>query len=117
MSAAEKSTVQDHDDFVGTKLWAVYISEAENYDKALVESWKSDMEGLLKFAGLFSATLTAFLVESYKTLSLDQGTITIAVLSQISHQLDTSFNACRKNPKSVATDWHRLSAWVGSQLV
>jgi hypothetical protein len=28
----------------------VYISEAEKYDKALVEGWKSDMEGLLIFA-------------------------------------------------------------------
>ncbi|KAJ7132468.1 hypothetical protein C8R44DRAFT_595974, partial [Mycena epipterygia] len=73
--------------------WAVYISEAQNYDKALVDSWKSDMEGLLIFAGLFSASLTAFLVESYKTLSPDQGTTTIAVLAQISRQLDVRFNA------------------------
>jgi hypothetical protein len=32
-----------------SKLWAVYISEAEKYDKSLVESWKSDMEGMLIF--------------------------------------------------------------------
>jgi hypothetical protein len=31
------------------KLWAVYVSEAEKYDKGLVESWKSDMEGILIF--------------------------------------------------------------------
>ncbi|KAJ7110664.1 hypothetical protein C8R44DRAFT_934383, partial [Mycena epipterygia] len=82
-----------HDEFAGAKLWAVYISEAETYDKALVDSWKSDMEGLLIFAGLFSASLTAFLVESYKTLNPDQGTITIAVLAQISRQLDARLNA------------------------
>jgi hypothetical protein len=35
------------------KLWAVYISEAEKYDKSLVESWKSDMEGLLIFVSVF----------------------------------------------------------------
>ncbi|KAF8147049.1 hypothetical protein K438DRAFT_1542825, partial [Mycena galopus ATCC 62051] len=70
------------------KLWAVYISEAEKYDKALVESWKADMEGLLIFAGLFSATLTAFLLESYRSLTPDQGAITIAILAQISRQLD-----------------------------
>jgi hypothetical protein len=28
------------------KLWAVYISEAEKYDKALAAGWKSYMEGL-----------------------------------------------------------------------
>jgi hypothetical protein len=31
------------------KLWAVYISQAEKYDKGLVESWKSDMQGMLIF--------------------------------------------------------------------
>jgi hypothetical protein len=31
------------------KVWAVYVSEAEKYDRGLVESWKSDMEGLLIF--------------------------------------------------------------------
>ncbi|KAJ7817355.1 hypothetical protein B0H14DRAFT_1387182 [Mycena olivaceomarginata] len=74
------------------KLWAVYISEAEKYDKALVESWKSDMEGMLIFAGLFSASLTAFLIESYKTLNPDSGDMTITLLSQISQQLAASAN-------------------------
>jgi hypothetical protein len=31
------------------KFWAVYVSEAEKYDRGLVESWKSDMEGLFIF--------------------------------------------------------------------
>ncbi|KAF7343206.1 hypothetical protein MVEN_01751800 [Mycena venus] len=78
----------DRDELASAKLWAVYISEAEKYDKALVEGWKSDMEGLLIFAGLFSASLTAFLIESYKMLTPDQGAITIALLAQISTQLD-----------------------------
>ncbi|KAJ7082989.1 hypothetical protein C8R44DRAFT_554318, partial [Mycena epipterygia] len=69
--------------------WAVYISEADKYDKALVQNWKSDRDGILIFVtGLFSAILTAFLIESYKTLNPDQGAITIAVLAQISLQLD-----------------------------
>ncbi|KAJ7665629.1 hypothetical protein B0H14DRAFT_2425022, partial [Mycena olivaceomarginata] len=82
-----------HNELASAKLWAVYISEAEKYDRALVEGWKSDMEGLLIFAGLFSASLTAFLIESYKTLSPDQGAITIALLAQISRQLDPGSNA------------------------
>ncbi|KAJ7660013.1 hypothetical protein B0H14DRAFT_2178286, partial [Mycena olivaceomarginata] len=74
------------------KLWAVYISEAEKYDKSLVESWKSDMEGMLIFAGLFSASLTAFIIESYKTLIPDSGDSTVQILSQISQQLAASVN-------------------------
>ncbi|KAJ7907944.1 hypothetical protein B0H13DRAFT_1522471, partial [Mycena leptocephala] len=75
------------------KLWAVYVSEAEKYDKGLVESWKSDMEGILIFAGLFSAILTAFLTESYKTMKPDSGDITVFFLAQISQQLAASANA------------------------
>ncbi|KAJ7271141.1 hypothetical protein C8J57DRAFT_1468283 [Mycena rebaudengoi] len=74
------------------KLWAVYVSEAEKYDKALVESWKSDMNGMLIFAGLFSASLTAFLIESYKTLSPDSGNATVQLLEQISLQLAANSN-------------------------
>ena len=38
------------DDEAGaSKLWAVYVDEAERYDTALVESWKSDMQGMLIF--------------------------------------------------------------------
>ncbi|KAJ7692524.1 hypothetical protein B0H17DRAFT_842559, partial [Mycena rosella] len=72
------------------KLWAVYVSEAEKYDKSLAESWKSDKEGLLIFAGLFSASLTAFIIESYKTLTPDTGDATVQNLTHISQQLAAS---------------------------
>ncbi|KAJ7645212.1 hypothetical protein DFH06DRAFT_595777 [Mycena polygramma] len=75
-----------------SKLWAVYISEAEKYDKGLVESWKSDMQGMLMFAGLFSASLTAFLAESYQALSRDSGDDTVRLLAQISQQLAAAAN-------------------------
>ncbi|KAJ7217578.1 hypothetical protein B0H12DRAFT_331968 [Mycena haematopus] len=56
MSQAEQPTpkTQDHnvdEETAASKLWAIYISEAEKYDRVLVESWKSDMEGLLIFVG------------------------------------------------------------------
>ncbi|KAJ6458692.1 hypothetical protein DFH09DRAFT_960926, partial [Mycena vulgaris] len=50
----------------------------------VIESWKSDMEGMLIFAGLFSASLTTFIVESYKTLVQDPGDSTVQILTQIS---------------------------------
>ncbi|KAJ7162863.1 hypothetical protein C8R46DRAFT_999218, partial [Mycena filopes] len=80
------------DDTAASKIWAVYVSEAEKYDKSLVESWKSDMEGMLIFAGLFSASLTAFIIESYKTLSPDSADSTVQLLAQISQQLAAAAN-------------------------
>ncbi|KAJ7199357.1 hypothetical protein GGX14DRAFT_308063, partial [Mycena pura] len=66
---------------------SIYVAEAERYDAALVESWKADMEGMLIFSGLFSASLTAFLIESYRTLRPDSGDLTVAAILQVSHQL------------------------------
>ncbi|KAJ7453765.1 hypothetical protein FB451DRAFT_1280752 [Mycena latifolia] len=74
------------------KLWSVYVSEAEKYDRALVETWRSNMDGMLIYAGLFSASLTAFLIESYKTLNPDPEKTTIFLLTQISHQLAAAAN-------------------------
>ncbi|KAJ6458835.1 hypothetical protein C8R47DRAFT_924563, partial [Mycena vitilis] len=79
--------------------WAVYVSEAEKYDKALVESWKSDMEGLLIFAALFSAILAAFIIESYKTLNIDSGDLTVELLNQIFERLEASANGSSTNPR------------------
>jgi hypothetical protein len=42
-------SINRDEEAAAAKLWAVYVSEAEKYDKALVETWKSDMEGLLIF--------------------------------------------------------------------
>ncbi|KAJ7655891.1 hypothetical protein B0H17DRAFT_1185983 [Mycena rosella] len=75
-----------------SKFWSIYITEAERYDSALVESWKADMEGMLIFSGLFSASLTAFIIESYKNLIPDTGNMTVALLSQVSQQLSAQFN-------------------------
>jgi hypothetical protein len=35
------------------KLWNLYISQAQEYDKVLIESWKSDMDGMLLFVRLY----------------------------------------------------------------
>ncbi|KAJ7734442.1 hypothetical protein B0H16DRAFT_1380719, partial [Mycena metata] len=91
-TAPQDTYVDPSHEAAAVKLWAVYISEAEKYDRGLVESWKSDMEGMLIFAGLFSASLTAFLIESYKSLSPDSGHMTVVLLTQISHQLAAAAN-------------------------
>ncbi|KAF7341282.1 hypothetical protein MVEN_01864300 [Mycena venus] len=91
----EKRVADPGDEAAAAKLWAVYISEAEKYDKGLVESWKSDMQGMLIFAGLFSASLTAFLIESYKTLNVDSGDTTVQLLVRISQQLEGSANGSK----------------------
>ncbi|CAK5278201.1 unnamed protein product, partial [Mycena citricolor] len=66
----------------GNKLWSAYITEAQNYDQGLLDGWRSEMDGLLIFAGLFSGVITTFIIDSYKTLNADSGSQTVVLLSQ-----------------------------------
>ncbi|RPD54912.1 hypothetical protein L226DRAFT_434943, partial [Lentinus tigrinus ALCF2SS1-7] len=58
------------------------------YDQLLVR-WKEEMDTLLVYAGVSSAVMTAFVVESYKLLQPDPTDATVAVLMQISTQLNS----------------------------
>ncbi|CAK5278548.1 unnamed protein product [Mycena citricolor] len=80
-------TFSEREKSIGNKLWGVYISEAQKYDQGLIDGWRSEMDGLLIFAGLFSGVVTTFIIDSYKTLNPDLGNQTLAMLTQISHQL------------------------------
>ncbi|KAJ6486217.1 hypothetical protein C8R47DRAFT_1129529 [Mycena vitilis] len=50
-------------------MWSVYMNQVEKHNRILVECWKADMNSILIFAGLFSASVTTFIIESYRTLS------------------------------------------------
>ncbi|KAI3608468.1 hypothetical protein WG66_000917 [Moniliophthora roreri] len=70
--------------------WEKLLSAVEKYDDGMVKNWKEDIDTLLVFAGLFSAIVTAFVIESYQWLSEDPADTTVTVLTQIAIQLNTS---------------------------
>ncbi|TFY80360.1 hypothetical protein EWM64_g3652 [Hericium alpestre] len=75
------------------KLWSIYVDTTKKYDRALVENWKGDMDGILLFAGLFSASVTAFLIESIKLLQTSSSATSTDVLVQMSLQLAALSNS------------------------
>ncbi|KZV80825.1 hypothetical protein EXIGLDRAFT_845219 [Exidia glandulosa HHB12029] len=50
------------------RVWKVYRDEAIQHDDGLLAGWNNTIDILLTFAGLFSAAVTAFVVESYQFL-------------------------------------------------
>ncbi|KAK7030320.1 hypothetical protein VNI00_014242 [Paramarasmius palmivorus] len=60
-------------------------AEVKKYDDGMALGRRDDIDTLLVFAGLFSAIVTAFLIESYQWLSEDT---TVIILTQISQQLN-----------------------------
>ncbi|ESK93796.1 hypothetical protein Moror_13098 [Moniliophthora roreri MCA 2997] len=68
------------------------------YDEDLVKNWRDDIDTLLVFAGLFSAVVTAFLIESYQWLSEDPADTTVILLTRISMQLNGSTSISEQAP-------------------
>ncbi|KAI0253373.1 hypothetical protein BJV78DRAFT_1123091, partial [Lactifluus subvellereus] len=82
------------------KIWKLYESAADKHDTELAETWKGETDAMLIFVhktidaapktGLFSAVVSAFIIETYKTLLPDTGGATVALLTQLVAQSQTN---------------------------
>ncbi|KAF9262054.1 hypothetical protein L218DRAFT_830685, partial [Marasmius fiardii PR-910] len=67
--------------------WDVIMKVVSTNDEDLVSGYKEDIDTRLVFAGLFSAVVTAFTIESYQWLQEDPADSTVERLRQISQQI------------------------------
>ncbi|GJE95032.1 hypothetical protein PsYK624_112110 [Phanerochaete sordida] len=67
--------------------WAFFLDSAHEYDRSKIEKWTGELDNLLVFAGLFSAVVTAYTIESFSWLQEDSADTTNKILLQMSAQL------------------------------
>ncbi|KZV67135.1 hypothetical protein PENSPDRAFT_611823 [Peniophora sp. CONT] len=79
MTSKAKPMLENSEDI----LWSTYLKAAEDEDRTRPREWEGNTGSILTFTGLFAATVAAFIIESYKSLSPDSGDRTVALLSQI----------------------------------
>ncbi|KZV67919.1 hypothetical protein PENSPDRAFT_583182, partial [Peniophora sp. CONT] len=65
------------------KFWGTYLQAMRDEDEERPRDWDGNTGSILTFTGLFAATIAAFVIESYKTLSPDSGDQTVLLLAQI----------------------------------
>ncbi|KAH9012449.1 hypothetical protein EDB84DRAFT_960623 [Lactarius hengduanensis] len=89
------SVIGDFDDSANA-LWSLHKKEAKRHDEARIQSRKDDMDGVLIFAGLFSAALVSFITDKVHDLQVDptQQMVyyqqqNVAQLAQISNQISS----------------------------
>ncbi|EIW58205.1 uncharacterized protein TRAVEDRAFT_123752, partial [Trametes versicolor FP-101664 SS1] len=70
-----------------TKAWKDTTETVQKYSDEMIRRWKEEIDTYLVFAGLFSAVLTTFNVQSYLLLQPAPPDPSFAVLQQISSQL------------------------------
>ncbi|KAH9476526.1 hypothetical protein JR316_0010438 [Psilocybe cubensis] len=72
--------------------WARVLEPMLEKENEMCESWRDEINNILIFAGLFSAIVSAFVVESYKGLQPDSSVEIISLLGQIASILRESTN-------------------------
>ncbi|KDR84305.1 hypothetical protein GALMADRAFT_19977, partial [Galerina marginata CBS 339.88] len=70
--------------------WSILLEPLMKNDETQCNAWKDEVQNLLIFAGLFSAVVTAFIIESYKTLKPDPNDTIISLLAVIANRLDNT---------------------------
>ncbi|KIK61093.1 hypothetical protein GYMLUDRAFT_199843 [Collybiopsis luxurians FD-317 M1] len=74
------------------------MKRVDLYDDEMSRAWKEDVDTLLVFAGLFSAAVTAFVIESYKWLNPSFNNVNNDLLRQIAmKQLDIVVSSSQTN--------------------
>ncbi|CAA7263106.1 unnamed protein product [Cyclocybe aegerita] len=84
----------------GVNYWERVLAPVWKKDKAQCDAWKDEVQNLLIFAGLFSAVVTAFIVESHKNLQQDPNETVVALLARIVTQLERQSNGSSPVPTS-----------------
>ncbi|KAG8794572.1 hypothetical protein FRC12_023588 [Ceratobasidium sp. 428] len=64
-------------------IWKMYVDEAEEHDSELVDGKNRNLDMMLLFAALFSAILTAFIIESKDLLQEDPAELSATLLLAI----------------------------------
>ncbi|KZV65217.1 hypothetical protein PENSPDRAFT_587230, partial [Peniophora sp. CONT] len=98
------------------KFWGTYLRAMKDEDEARPKDWDGNTGSILTFTGLFAATVAAFVIESYKSLSRDSGDQTVVLLSEILAATTNSSSSPTLNDASTEVFHAPLSAVIGNAL-
>ncbi|SJL12478.1 uncharacterized protein ARMOST_15905 [Armillaria ostoyae] len=65
------------------RIWPIYLEEAADFDANMLAEWRDTIDVLLVFAGLFSAVLTTFVVQTSQNMQPDYNQASMLLLFEI----------------------------------
>ncbi|RXW12735.1 hypothetical protein EST38_g13119 [Candolleomyces aberdarensis] len=68
------------------RIWHLYLEDAEREAKERVELWKTSLDSLLIFAGLFGAIVSSFLIDARQDLQEDSEQILLSKILNTTQQ-------------------------------
>ncbi|PBK65205.1 hypothetical protein ARMSODRAFT_847154, partial [Armillaria solidipes] len=65
------------------RIWSIYLDEAADFDANMLAEWRDTIDVLLVFAGLFSAILTTFVVQTSQNMQPNYNEASMLLLFEI----------------------------------
>ncbi|PBK79284.1 hypothetical protein ARMGADRAFT_864099, partial [Armillaria gallica] len=65
------------------RIWSIYLDEAADFDANMLAEWRDTIDVLLVFAGLFSAVLTTFVIQTSQNMQPDYNEASTLLLFEI----------------------------------
>ncbi|KAK0237151.1 hypothetical protein EDD85DRAFT_599515 [Armillaria nabsnona] len=101
------------------RVWRTYLEECGAFDIEMLEGWRDGLDVLLVFAGLFSAVVTTFVVQTSQSLQVDYGQVTATLLFELIDVQRAAANGTLVNniPRSDLTPFSNFHPTVSDSLV
>ncbi|KAK0216237.1 hypothetical protein IW262DRAFT_1299477 [Armillaria fumosa] len=101
------------------RVWRTYLEECGAFDIELLEGWRDGLDVLLVFAGLFSAVVTTFVVQTSQNLQVDYGQVTATLLFELIDVQRAAANGTLVNnvPRSDLTPFSDFHPTISDSLI
>ncbi|SJL16732.1 uncharacterized protein ARMOST_20261 [Armillaria ostoyae] len=101
------------------RVWRTYLEECGAFDIELLEGWRDGLDVLLVFAGLFSAVVTTFVVQTSQSLQVDYGQVTATLLFELIDVQRAAANGSLVNdvPRSDLTPFSDFRPTISDSLI
>ncbi|SJL16763.1 uncharacterized protein ARMOST_20292 [Armillaria ostoyae] len=101
------------------RVWRTYLEECGAFDIEMLEGWRDGLDVLLIFAGLFSAVVTTFVVQTSQSLQVDYGQVTATLLFELIDVQRAAANGTLVNnvPRSDLTPFSDFHPTISDSLI
>ncbi|SJL11071.1 uncharacterized protein ARMOST_14472 [Armillaria ostoyae] len=101
------------------RVWRTYLEECGAFDIEMLEGWRDGLDVLLVFAGLFSAVVTTFVVQTSQNLQVNYGQVTATLLFELIDVQRAAANGSLVNdvPRSDLTPFSDFHPTISDSLV
>ncbi|SJL16734.1 uncharacterized protein ARMOST_20263 [Armillaria ostoyae] len=101
------------------RVWRTYLEECGAFDIEMLEGWRDGLDVLLVLAGLFSAVVTTFVVQTSQNLQVNYGQVTATLLFELIDIQRAAANGSLVNnvPRSNLTPFSDFRPTISDSLV